>query len=88
MGLLLLAIKGGGDEHADPHEPGVLHFQPDLRGADSGVEDGPDVADTALKHPAGIGVEADVRIVAQADEGEIVLVHVADDPDSGRGWQW
>ena len=30
---------------------------------------------------SGIGVEADVRVVAEADEGKVVLVYVAHDPD-------
>ena len=81
MRFLLLAVEGGGDEHADAHETRIPHFQPHLRGADVGVEDGPDIADPALEHFVRIGVQADVCVLAEADKGKIVLVHVAHDPD-------
>ena len=44
-----MAVERGGGEHADAHEPRIVHFQPDLRGADGGVENWRNIADGPLK---------------------------------------
>ena len=49
-----------------------------------GSSDCADVADRSLQHPVGIGVQADLGAVAEAHAGQVVFVHVADDPDGGQ----
>src|ERR1019366_9919412 len=45
MHLALLAVEGCFDKHTEADEPRVLHFQPNLGGAEIRVEGGTDIAD-------------------------------------------
>ena len=80
-----LAVEGGPHEHAQPHHSGILNFDANLGGADVGIEDRADVADPALEHAIGIGIQADLRGIAQPDIGQVILIHVADHPDVTTG---
>ena len=83
--LLVLAVEGRGDEHPEPHHPGILHFQPHLGGAQiADRESGRYCRSRALKTLSGIGVQMDVRVLAHVHVRQIVFVHVADDPDLGE----
>lgn len=84
MGFLLLSAESGGDEHAGAHVAGIVDLDTNFGGADRGIEDGTDVADGAFDDLIGIGVEADVGGVSQADVRQIVFVDVADDPYVGE----
>ena len=79
--LLGLTAEGGPHEHAQPHDSGILHFNSNLGGADIGIENRANVADLPLEHAIGIGIQADLRRIAEPDVGQVVLVHVADNPD-------
>src|ERR1035441_4583387 len=84
MHLALLAVEGGFDEHTEAHEPGVLHLQPDLGGAEIRVEGGTDVAQSPPENLVGESVQTDLRVFAKVDKSQIVLVNVADDPHVGQ----
>jgi hypothetical protein len=79
-----LASECGFDEHADAHKPRVPHFNANLGGANARIEDGADIANRPFQYLAGIGVEADLGGVADSDIRQVVLIHVADDPDVGQ----
>ncbi len=59
----------------------ILNLDADLGGAEAGIERRADVRDGAGEDLAGKGVEADVRMLAEMDGSEVVLIDVADDPD-------
>ncbi len=80
VGFGLAAAELGLDEHAEPHHPGILNFDANLGGTNIGIEDGSDIADSSLENDIGVGVEANLGILAERDESQIVLIHVAHDP--------
>ena len=80
-----LTAEGGPHEHAQPHDSRILNFDPNLGRADVGIENRADVAHPSLEHAIGIGIQADLRGIAEPDAGQVVLVHVADNPDVTRG---
>ena len=84
MYLLPLAAERGRHKHAQAHDPRIAHFDAHLGRAEVRIENRADVADPALEDLVGIGVQADFGGVAQAHIGQIVFVHVADDPDVGQ----
>ena len=87
------AVERRGDEHPEPHETGILHFQPDLRRANVRVHDRQNVADSPLQNPARISDQMDVRVLADMHLRHVVLIHVANDPDvrdvgNRKGIRW
>ena len=64
--------------------PGFAHFEAHLRGAQGGVENRQDVADPALQRPCRDKRSDGCPRIAEVHGVEIVLVHVADDPDVGQ----
>ena len=68
-------------EHAEPHHSGILHFDAHLGSANAGIENSANIADLALERPIGIGIQGDLRGIAEPDVRQVILVHVADDPD-------
>ena len=81
MLLFVVAVEGGGGEHAHPHHAGIGDLEPDLRRADRGIENRADVADSPGKNAVRISIQLDVRVLAQAHVFQIVLIDIADDPD-------
>ena len=77
-------MERGGDEHAQAQHARIVHFQPDFRRANIGIENRADVADPALQNPVRIGVQMDVGELAQRTYGQIVLIDIAEDPDVER----
>ncbi len=61
--------------------PGILHFQPDLRGADVGIENRADIADPPGENAVRIGVQLDVGKLAHVHVLQIVFKDIADNPD-------
>src|ERR1017187_4131584 len=59
MHLTALAVEGGLDKHSEADEPRVLHFQPDLGGAEIGVEGRADVADAPFENLVRESVQTD-----------------------------
>ena len=76
-----LAVERRGDEHAEPHQAGILHFQPDLGGANVGIDDRQNVADPPLQNAVRISDQMDVGIFADMHLRHVVLPHIADNPD-------
>ena len=61
--------------------PGLVIFQPYFRRADSGIENWQDVIDPAFQDLIGVGIQADIRVLAHMHGIQIILVNVTDDPD-------
>ena len=59
------AVEGRGDEHAQLENAGIGDLDADLGGADGGIEHRTDVADAAGQRLVGIGVELDLRGLAE-----------------------
>src|ERR1700676_2688761 len=53
--LYLLAAERSAHKHTQPHHPGILDFDPNLSSANTGIENGANVADLSLKRLVGIG---------------------------------
>ena len=79
--FLLRPIEGGGHKHAETQHAGILHFQPHLRGAKIGIHDRPDVADPALESQVRVGIQVNVSVLADSHKAQIVLIHVAENPN-------
>src|SRR5271157_37847 len=79
-----LTAEGGLHEHAQPQNSGIPNFNSNFGCANIRIEDGTNVADRSLEYVIGIRVWADLRGVANPDMGEVVLVHVADNPDGRK----
>ena len=77
----LLPVKSGGDEHAHAHHSGVGDFEPNFCGAEIGIENRQNIIDASFEDLIGIGIQADVRILADVYGIEIIFVNVTDDPD-------
>ncbi len=80
----LLAVEGRRDEHSDAHQSGIGDLKPNLGGADVGIENRQNVVDAALEDLVGIGVQVNIRVLADVHGVEIIFVNVADDPDIGK----
>ena len=61
--------------------PGLATSMPNLGGVHAGIEDWQDVVDSAFEDLVGVGVQANIRGLADVHGVEIVFVNVADDPD-------
>src|SRR5579863_6241021 len=83
-GFRTLAVEGRGYKHADAHGPRVGDLDADFRGTNAGIENGQDVVDAAFENFAGVGIQVDVRDIADVDGVEIVFINIADDPDIGE----
>src|ERR1700722_18199023 len=76
----LLAVEGRGNKHANAHRSWIWYFEPHLRSAEAGIENRQDVIDAPFEDPVWVGVQADIRILADAHGVEIIFVNIADDP--------
>src|SRR5882757_3869995 len=81
MLLLLLSMEGRRHEHADLHEARVLDLDTYLRSTNGRIENWIDLADATRDGLIREGVEVNVRSLPYCKVCEIVLVHVANDPD-------
>ena len=81
MHLFGLTAECGPHEHAQPHDPWILNFYANFGRADAGIEYRADVAHSSPEHAIGIGIQGDLRGIADLDAGQIILVHVADNPN-------
>jgi hypothetical protein len=79
--------KVGVDEHAEFEEARIGNFDADLGGANGGVEDRADVADAAGEHFVGIGIDMNLRCLAELDLGDVVFKDVAE-IQTWRGRRW
>src|ERR1017187_3414070 len=57
MGFRLLSAEGGGDEHAESEEAGILDLEPHFGGAQVGIHDGAHVIDAPAQQAVGISVD-------------------------------
>ena len=81
--FILLPTECRGDKHAQ-HQARILHLDPDLASADRRIENRKKIADRALEHATGIRAKRYLRGVADVNTGQIVLIHVADNPYVGE----
>ena len=88
MCLLGAAGKGRRGKHAQLEEAGIGNLDAHLGGADGGIEHRADVADAAGERTIGIGVDVDLRFLAQLQLGNVVLVDIADDPNAWTDRRW
>src|SRR5438067_1695523 len=76
------AVENGSNKHSDAYETGIRYLQPDLGSTDVWIEDWPDVPDSPREDPIRIGIQMNIRILAETHLRQIVLVHVAKYPDA------
>src|ERR1019366_3706908 len=76
-----LTAESGLHEHSQSHDSGILDFHSDLGRTNIRIERGADVAYPSLEHAIRIRIQADLRGIAEPDSGQVVLVHVADNPN-------
>src|SRR5208283_5116299 len=76
--------EGGLNEHAQAEDSGILNFNSNLGRANIWIEDGANVADRSLEYVIGIRIWADFRGIAEPDMGQVVLIHVADNPNGRK----
>ena len=77
----LAAMESGSDEHADAHQSGIFNFETNLRGTDRGIENRAYVTDPRLENLAGVGIEMNIRIIANLNLRQRILVNVTNNPD-------
>src|SRR5262245_6449755 len=82
--LLVLAVERRGHEHADAHQPRILHLEANLRSTDIRVENRSDIVDSRFEYSAGIRVQTHVRVFTGVDLLQIVLIYIANDPNLGE----
>ena len=81
MHFRLAAMERGSDEHADAHQSWIFDLETDLRGTDRGIENRAYVADPRFEHFAGVGIEMNVRIIANLNLRQRIFVNVTKNPD-------
>src|SRR5271156_4474717 len=81
MGFFRLALECGGNKHPHSQNAGIRHLDTHLGGTNIGIEHRTDVADVAAQHSAGVGIDPYIRMLAQLQFRNVVLVHIANDPD-------
>jgi hypothetical protein len=82
--FFFLAVKSSGYEHSHAHHSRIAHFDAHLCGAQAGIENGTNIADSAGDHSVRIGVQADCRAVADMNVAQVVFVHITHRPDIGK----
>src|SRR5260370_7676325 len=84
MHLILLTVERRLTKHSEAHKARVLHFQPNLGRAEIRIEGWTDIADPPLENHIRESVKTDFRVFVEVNEGQIVLVYVADNPYVGQ----
>src|SRR5579872_926358 len=78
-------LECGGHEHPEAKDiVGIFNFEADLGRANIRIHDRTNTGDSALQNPIRIRVQVNVRVLSDVNGGQVVLIHVADDPYLGR----
>src|SRR5579863_3917380 len=79
--LFGLAAEGGSRKHAEAHDSGILYLDANLSGAERRIKNRANVTDLSPEHAVGISIQGDLRGIPELDTSQVVLVHVANNPN-------